>query len=67
MDAERLKAVWHSDEQSDEQDEYATAAITGTLAVALKLMGRAGTIEEALQMGAELWQARDRDQLKLAS
>lgn len=67
MDAERLKAVWHSDEQSDEQDEYATAAITGTLAVALKLMGRADTIEDALQMGGALWRARDRDQLKLAS
>ena len=67
MDASRLKDVWHSDEQSDEQDDYATAAITGTLAVALKLMGRADSIEDALVKGRALWDARDRDQLKLAS
>ena len=36
------------------------AAVTGTVAVALKLLGRAETIEDAEAMAAEMWAAREK-------
>ena len=43
MDIGRLVGLWHG----DIEDDYAEAAVTGTVAIALKLMGRAGTADEA--------------------
>ncbi|HIF08736.1 MAG TPA: glycosyl transferase family protein [Sneathiellales bacterium] len=54
MDVTRLQAVW----RGEQTDEYATAAITGTIALALKLMGRADTQEQALATASEMWNAR---------
>ncbi len=57
LDISRLRAVWEG--RSD--DEYGTAAAVGTAAIALKLMGRAGSIAEAEQQAAEMWAARKRE------
>ena len=56
LDPARLKAVW----SGAIVDDYADAATTGTLAVALKTMGKATTIDEALAMAQNMWQARDK-------
>lgn len=54
MDIQRLRAVW----KGDAEDEYATAAITGTAAIVLKLMGRADSTEAAESMARAMWDAR---------
>ncbi|MCB1333381.1 MAG: glycosyl transferase family protein [Roseivivax sp.] len=60
MNPERLLAVW----SGADTDPYATASVTGTLAVTLRTMGRAASTEEAEAMARELWNARDRAFLK---
>lgn len=60
MDPSRLVDVW----AGRDTDEYAVASVTGTLAVTLRTMGRAGSIEEAEVTARELWDARDRNFLK---
>ncbi|MBL4721332.1 MAG: glycosyl transferase family protein [Alphaproteobacteria bacterium] len=56
MDSSRLQGVW----RGEIDDDYARAAITGTLAVALKALGKASTIKDALTAGAALWDKRDK-------
>lgn len=59
MDLDDLIAIW-----SGERDNgYATAAITGTAAIALKALGAAGSMSEAQSKAEALWQARDRGRL----
>ena len=58
-----LVAVW----RGERADAYAEATITGTLAIALKALGRAETLEEAEALGARLWRERDRTRLALAA
>jgi len=55
LDLSRLEAVW----RGQAVDDYADAAIRGTLAVALKTMQRADSIDAALTMAAEMWANRD--------
>ena len=38
----------------------AAAAVTGTMAIALKLMGRADSIDEAQAQALAMWEARDK-------
>lgn len=59
MDVGRLIDVW----SGKADDPYATASITGTLAVTLRTMGRAESVEAAQVMADEMWAARDRDYL----
>jgi len=59
LDPERLAAVW----RGSEEDAYATAAITGTAAIALRLMGRAGGVDEALAAAGAMWEGRDKERL----
>jgi anthranilate phosphoribosyltransferase len=59
MAIERLMSLW----RGDTEDDYATAAITGTLAVALKALGRAEDIARAHDMAATMWRARDKARL----
>ncbi len=59
MDLTRLKTVW----RGDENDPYATAAITGTAAIVLRLLGRAGSPEEAFVRAGEFWNKRDKSRL----
>lgn len=55
MNLERLKTVW----RGSEEDTYATAAITGTVGIILRLMGRADSPVDAMAQAEQMWQARD--------
>ena len=63
MDTSRLTAVW----RGDVEDDYAVAAVTGTVALALATMGRAGNPAEAQAQAEAMWQARDRGRLGVAA
>lgn len=52
-----LSSLW----RGDHQDEYALGAITGTLAMALRLLGRARSPETALALAQEWWSARQKE------
>ena len=56
LDEERLVPFW----RGEQEDEYATAAITGTTAIALRLLNKADTPEQALQMAQDMWTNRDK-------
>lgn len=55
MDVTRLGQLW----RGEISDEYGLAAVTGTAAIALRALGRAGSIAEAEGLAAKLWQTRD--------
>jgi len=57
MDVHRLAALWHG----DIEDEYGLAAVTGTAAIALKLMGRAESIAAAETLARAMWDNRPKD------
>lgn len=61
MDVDDLVAIWRGETNS----EYATASVTGTLAVALRTMGHADSMDAAEARAADIWAARDRDYLPL--
>ena len=54
MDLGRLLKVW----QGEDDDAAATAAVTGTAAIALRLMGRTNDIEDAEAQARALWENR---------
>lgn len=60
MDVARLGQLW----RGEITDEYGQAAVTGTVAIALRTRGRAGSVAEAEAMAAQLWQTRDISYLK---
>ncbi len=62
MDLSQLIAVW----RGENDIEYARAAVTGTLAIVLKALGRAASIEEAQAMAEDMWAERDKSRLPLA-
>jgi anthranilate phosphoribosyltransferase len=49
-----LVKIW----RGEAHDEFAVAAVTGTAAVALKLLGKADTQEAAQQLAADFWHHR---------
>ena len=55
MDLKRLKTVW----SGQEEDAYATAAITGTAAIVLRLIGRADSPDDAISQANTMWGTRD--------
>ncbi len=59
MEVARLGQVW----RGEVNDPYAEAAVVGTAAIALHLMGRAQSPEAADKAALALWQARSRDAL----
>ncbi|MET0378889.1 MAG: glycosyl transferase family protein [Spongiibacteraceae bacterium] len=59
LDIEHLRAVW----RGTAQDEYGELAVTGTLAIALRLLGRAENTIHALSMANEHWRSRNRERL----
>jgi len=63
MNIADLAALWRDEISSD----YARAAVTGTLAIALKTMGLARTIEEAGYQANEMWDTRDKTTLPAAA
>ncbi len=56
MDVQRLARLW----DGSEEDSYGEAAVIGTLAIALHLMGVAKTTVEADKAAAQMWQNRDK-------
>lgn len=63
MNIQNLIAIWHGEETS----EYAEASIIGTLAIALKSMGHAKSVEAAQAMAQNMWVNRDRSGLPVAA
>ena len=57
LDPGQLAKVW----RGQLQDEFAEASVIGTAAVALKLLGKAETQEDAQQLAADCWSKRARD------
>ena len=56
IDPMRLTKIW----RGEESDEYAEAAITSTTAIALRLMKKADSQDEAMQLANDMWQKRDK-------
>ncbi len=54
MEPERLSALW----RGEIEDEYAEGAVIGTAAIALKLMGKAVSIDEAHEKARKMWVSR---------
>ena len=54
MDASRLIRIW----TGEIQDDYADAAILGTMAVTLKLMQRVDSQAEAMEKAQQIWDNR---------
>jgi len=57
MDPKRLIDVW----QGNDADEYGIASITGTAAIALKLLKKAHIQEEAQQLAETMWNNRNKN------
>ncbi|WP_101757106.1 glycosyl transferase family protein [Oceanicoccus sp. KOV_DT_Chl] len=55
LDLRELKAVWRGKQQND----YAEQAIIGTTAIALKLLGKANTQKDCLNLARQYWQDRN--------
>ncbi len=56
LDCKRLGRLW----RGEEEDEYGTAAVIGTAAIALTAQGRAAHPEQAMLEAAHLWHIRSR-------
>jgi anthranilate phosphoribosyltransferase len=63
LDPQRLPALW----RGEIEDEYAQGAIIGTAAVALKLMEKASSIDEAQEIARTMWENRPKAQYGLAT
>ncbi len=59
LDPARLAALW----RDEVEDDYGTAAVLGTAAIALRLLGRADDHATAMEQARALWAARDRHRL----
>ncbi|CAA7626987.1 Anthranilate phosphoribosyltransferase [Candidatus Terasakiella magnetica] len=56
LDLSRLKGLW----RGEDTDEIAGAVIAGTMAIALRVLGRAASVDEAEGMAQVLWRERGR-------
>jgi hypothetical protein len=63
MDVARLKAIW----SGEAEDAYAEAAITGTLAIALKSWHGYDSAEKAQAEAETLWRNRNKAHLGIAA
>ncbi len=59
----RLAQLW----RGEIDDEYGSAAVIGTAAIALQLLGKAETAPQALSLAGTLWQSRTRDRSLIAA
>lgn len=59
MDTAQLAKVWSGEAEND----YGIAAITGSMAITLKTLGKVKTVDAAQSMAQDIWQARDKDNL----
>jgi anthranilate phosphoribosyltransferase len=67
LNIERLRALWLDQGANDNIDEYGTAAVIGTTAITLKMMGRADDIESAEKLAKEMWEARVKERFGTAA
>jgi len=56
LEPEQLALIW----QGKVEDDFAQASIIGTAAIALKLLGKADTQEQAQQLASDYWLGRDK-------
>ena len=56
LEPEQLAMLW----QGKMQDEFAEATVIGTAAVALKLLGKAESLESSHQLATEFWHKRNK-------
>jgi len=56
LSANDLKAIW----KGEQTDDYANAAVCGTLAICLLSLGRVTTQQEATTLALQWWEQRDR-------
>lgn len=56
LDPKQLAQLW----QGEYSDEFAQASVIGTAAVALKLLGKADSQQQAHELATAYWQARDK-------
>ncbi len=59
LDIEHLRNVW----RGEASDEYGELAIIGTLAIALRLLGRAENCDTSMQLAKDYWDDRSRDRI----
>jgi anthranilate phosphoribosyltransferase len=59
LELDHLVAVW----QGKRNDQYAEQAIIGTTAIALRLLNRVATQEQAMDLATQYWQDRNRSRL----
>ncbi len=63
LDISQLIQVWRGSCLQDNNGDYAEQAIIGTAAIALKLLGKAKTQKDALELANNFWHLRNRDRL----
>jgi anthranilate phosphoribosyltransferase len=63
LNVQRLRALW----EGSDDDEYGIASVTGTTAVALKMMGKATDMESAEQQARDMWEARNKQNFGAAA
>ncbi len=63
LNVDDLVAIW----RGEQSDEYGEAAVIGTVAITLQMMGRADSIEQAEQQAQAMWQARNKTKLGSAA
>jgi hypothetical protein len=56
LDPRQLALIW----QGNIEDEFAQSSIIGTAAIALKLLGKASTQQQAHQLATDYWLSRDK-------
>lgn len=59
MDPSRLKGLW----DGTLTDAYAQATVTGTAAIALRVLGKAQSPAEAQKLAEEMWAKRDKNKI----
>lgn len=63
MNPQRLGQLW----RGEIDDEYANAAVIGTLAITLKMMGKAGNQQDAETTATQMWNNRAKDKYGAAA
>ena len=63
MNPQRLGQLW----RGEIEDEYASAAVIGTLAITLKMMGKADNQQDAETIAADMWNNRAKDKYGAAA
>ncbi|NJO16663.1 MAG: glycosyl transferase family protein [Thioploca sp.] len=63
LDPQRLSALW----RGEIEEEYAQGAVVGTAAVALKLMEKASSIDEAQEIARAMWENRPKTKYGIAT